>query len=336
MTKKTIGFVTLRAQAFHSGHRHMLREAHSKCDFLLILIGSANSARTIKNPFTYLERKYEIEKFLQHNFSDSANEFRIYPLNDYKYSDTQWMSDVDAIISENVDANSEVVMFGHHKAGNHYLDWLAAQYKFVNIESIYDMNATEIRNRWFKNERHHFHEDVLADYDYFEKEKVTFANYPYPETLNFMCGDVVLECAGHILLIKRKHAPGRNTWALPGGFKNNTETSIDCAFRELIEETNVRVAEKVLRGSVVSTKLFDDPKRGMGIPRNALAVHIRIDLNADGKFPRISPKDDALEVGFFPIKTIMNDMELFDDHSGIISVLCSVNAIPAHMNPRFN
>lgn len=334
MTKKKIGFVTLRAQAFHTGHRHMLREAKSKCDLLLILIGSANSARTIKNPFTYHERKHEITKFLQHNFSDDG--FKIYPLNDYKYSDTQWMSDVDAIISENAGADSEVIMFGHQKTGNTYLDLLAVQYKFVNIESIYDINATEIRNRWFKNERHHFHEDVLADHDYFEKEKVTFAVYPYPETLNFVCGDVVLECAGHILLIKRKHAPGRNTWALPGGFKNNNETSLDCAFRELTEETNVRVAEKVLRGSVVSTKLFDDPTRGMGIPRNTLAVHIRINLNPDGTFPRIAPKDDALEVGFFPIKTIMNDMELFDDHSGIISVMCNVTSLPAHMNPRFN
>ena len=85
------------------------------------------------------------------------------------------------------------------------------------------------------------------------------------------------------LLIRRKHDPFAGSWALPGGFKNNKESSLDCAFRELTEETNVRVAEKVLRGSIVQTKLFDDPNRGMGIPRNTLAVHIRIDLNFDNK-----------------------------------------------------
>ena len=63
---------------------------------------------------------------------------------------------------------------------------------------------------------------------------------------------------------------------------NSNETFLDCAVRELIEETNIRVPEKVLRGSIVKTELFDSPKRSFGIPRNTLAVYFRINPDPDG------------------------------------------------------
>jgi bifunctional NMN adenylyltransferase/nudix hydrolase len=330
MTNKKLGVLILRAQPLHAGHRDLIRKARSQCDNLLLLIGSANSPRTITNPYTFKEREAKILTFLNHE--DFKNVF-VYPLNTYCYSDAQWMSDVESIISENI-TDEEVIIFGHMKPGNSYLS-MFPQYKFQNIESVFDINATGIRTRWFEDERHNFHVDVLADYDYFKQETIKFADYPYPETLNFSCGDAVLECSGHVLLIKRKHAPGRNTWALPGGFKNRDETFLDCAIRELVEETNVRVPEKVLRGSIVSTKLFDAVNRGQGIPRSALAVHIKVNLNPDGTLPRVTPKDDALQAEWFPISKIMNDMELFDDHSSIIQDMCNVLPIPAHKNPKF-
>lgn len=222
------------------------------------------------------------------------------------------------------------------KIENTYLKWFP-QYTYHNVEATYKVNATQIRDKWFDSESPSdiFTDTVVEDWKYFQKEKETFANYPYPETLNFNCGDVVLECAGHILLIQRSRAPGRGTWALVGGFKNANESFIDCAIRELFEETNIRVPEKVLRGSIVGTKIFDAPDRGMGLTRVTMAVHIKIDLDKDGKLPRANGADDAMEAKWFTIEKIMNDMELFDDHKGIISVLCGVQSIPAHKNPKY-
>lgn len=338
MTKYKVGFLIMRAQPLHSGHRDLIRKAKAQCDSLVLLIGSANSPRTIKNPFTYKERVEKIESFLIHEYGDLlACNVCIEPLNDYRYSDTQWISDVDSIISSydmNTELNMEAIIFGHMKEGNNYLKWFP-QYRFQNIDSVIDVHATGIREEWFRVARHNFSPEVLEDWDYFRKEKTVFAGYPYPETLNFNCGDAVLECAGHILLIQRKRAPGRGTWALPGGFKNSNETFVDCAIRELIEEANVRVPEKVLRGSIVNKVLFDAPNRGMGLPRSTLAVHIRVNLDSDGNLPRVSPKDDAFDAQWFPINKIMNDMALFDDHCDIISELCGVLPIPANMNPRY-
>lgn len=332
--QKTIrqGFLILRAQPLHAGHRDLIRKSRALCDHLTILVGSANSPRTIKNPYTFREREQKIFEFINHE-STLSNVY-VLPLNDYVYSDTQWLSDVNAIIVAACRDTDEAIIFGHMKEGNRYLSWFP-QYKFTHIDSVVDLHATGIRDDWFVNARHNFQPEVLADYDYFVKEKLTFAAYPYPETLNFNCGDAVLECAGHIALIKRKHAPGQGNWAIPGGFKNNNETLLDCVIRELIEETNVRIPEKVLRGSIVSSHVFDSPTRGMGIPRITMAYHIRVAQNSNGTLPRMTPKDDALEANWFPINKIMNDMELFDDHSSIISKMCNVLPLPAHKNPRF-
>lgn len=43
-----------------------------------------------------------------------------------------------------------------------------------------------------------------------------------------------------VLLIKRKYAPFENTWAIPGGFVQATESIEDAAARELYQETGVR------------------------------------------------------------------------------------------------
>lgn len=336
MTKR-LGFVTMRAQPLHDGHKHLIREAAKQCDQLLILLGSANLPRTIQNPFSFQERKSAIVNWITSEFSYiGKNKFSILPVNTYVYSDSQWISDVTNLVeaTRKTRGFDEAIMFGHMKAGNEYLKWFP-NFKSVNIESDYDISATQIRRAWFKDRPEMFDPDVISDYEYFQKEKVIFGNYPYPSTLNFCCADAILECAGQVLLIQRKFAPGRNNWALPGGFKENRETFMDCALRELIEETNVRVPEKVLRGSIVNTKIFDSPFRGSGIPRLTMAVHIKINVNPDGSLPRAHGTDDAMLARWWPLQDVVNSIPMHDDHAGIISDMCKVMPVPAHMNKRY-
>jgi bifunctional NMN adenylyltransferase/nudix hydrolase len=172
---------------------------------------------------------------------------------------------------------------------------------------------------------------VQDDWAFYQKEKVTFGNYPFPETLNFNCSDAILECQGHVLLIQRKFAPGRGAWALPGGFRNQRETFLDCAIRELIEETNVRVPEKVLRGSIVKTELFDDPSRSFGIPRNTMAVYMRINPNPDFSLPRANGADDAALCKWVPLTDALNTIQMYDDHKDILSKVTGVNSMPAFL-----
>ncbi|MDB4461416.1 NUDIX domain-containing protein, partial [bacterium] len=155
---------------------------------------------------------------------------------------------------------------------------------------------------------------------------------PFKNTLNFNCSDAIVECEGNILLIERKSVPGAGTWALAGGFKNSDETFLDCAIRELVEETNLKVPEKVLRGSIVNKRLFDFPNRGMGIARNTLAVHIRISPDNSGKLPKVKASDDAKSAKWVSLHDALNNHMLFDDHAAIISTMTGVNPIPAYLN----
>ena len=312
-----------RFQPVHQGHIHALGVAASQVDKLYILIGSANTCRSIKNPWTFAERVNMIRAKMHAN---RIQNFEIIPLNDYRYSDTQWMSDVRATI-EHYNMGSPV-LFGHMKDGNNYLRWFP-ELKFRDIESQYSINATTIRNQMFEDNDPDMPETVRGDYAFYQKEKQLFKDYPFPETLNFNCSDAILECQGHILLIQRKFSPGKGAWALPGGFRNQRETFLDCAIRELIEETNVRVPEKVLRGSIVNTQLFDDPSRSFGIPRNTMAVYMRISPNPDGSLPRANGADDAALCKWVPLTDALNNIEMYDDHKDIVSKVTGVMPIPA-------
>ena len=133
-------------------------------------------------------------------------------------------------------------------------------------------------------------------------------------------------------MIRRKYSPGAGTWALPGGFKNAKETFTDCAIRELQEETNVRIPEKVLRGRISKVQMFDNPSRNYGIPRCSQVLLIEVQCNPDGSLPRANGADDASECKWIPINEVVNNVPMFDDHKDIIQVMTNVSARPFHKN----
>jgi len=319
-----LGIFIGRFQPAHEGHLHAIGIAASQVNQLLVLIGSANQCRSIKNPFSFYERKTMLIKKCR---AAGITNIHILPLNDHRYNDEQWISDVK-VTAENFIDSSSVILFGHYKEGNDYLKWFP-EWEYRSIEATYTVNATAIREQWFKDDDFNLPETVRADWKYYQAEKERFKNYPFIETLNFNCSDAILICQGKVLLVKRKFSPGKGAWALPGGFKNAKETFLDCAIRELQEETNVRVPEKVLRGSVVKTQLFDSPTRSFGIPRNTMAVLIKIQPDADGKPPRANGQDDAEEVKWIGISDVLNRENLYDDHAAIISEMTGAKPIPA-------
>ena len=313
----------------HPGHRDLIRQICKKFGSVIIMVGSANRPATIKNPSSYEFRKQELVRFAER---ESLN-VKVVPLNDYLYSDVNWKRDVLATIDHTLPEGTKPVLVGFDKEGNDYLHWFGSEgIEFEGFTSSVKISGSEVREDMFKRGQGSMPKTVFDDYNYFEEEKKKFSVYPYPETLSFLCADALVVCNDHVLLIKRKRAPGEGTWALPGGFKNQRETLFDAAIRELYEETGIKVPEKVIRGSVVDTKLFDDPRRSLGIPRISFVVHIKIAPNPDGTLPRVVAADDAAAVKWVNIYEILNGIPLFDDHQDIISAMTGIIASPAIFN----
>jgi len=114
----------------------------------------------------------------------------------------------------------------------------------------------------------------------------------------------------HILLIKRKNPPFQGAWALPGGFLDMKETLVECALREMEEETSVSLDQKDLEFLLVA----DDPQRD---PRTRVISAVYL---ARGHVNEFSPEaaDDAREVAWFPLDRLP---PLAFDHSRILSEL---------------
>lgn len=115
--------------------------------------------------------------------------------------------------------------------------------------------------------------------------------------------DAVVVKDNKILLVKRKKAPFKNFWALPGGFVNYGERTEDACLRELKEETSINGIIKGLVG------VYSDPNRD---PRHHTISIIYI---VKWKSGTIKAGDDAKDAKQFDIKKLPN---LAFDHSKII------------------
>jgi bifunctional NMN adenylyltransferase/nudix hydrolase len=322
MTKEDKGIVLGRFQPLHEGHEHLIKSALDKFNKVLVIIGSANQVRSPKNPYTYQERVAMISKRFYDNVESEALIFA--PLNDYKYDEEKWVSDF--IDTKRHFGMRDATLCVHFKQDNAYAKKICS--KVYEVESHINLDATTIRQKLF--ECRSLPEEVMEDMMFYKKEKELFANYPFQETLQFNCADCVVLAHSCILLIKRKNAPGKGRWALPGGYKNSSESFQSTAIRELREETGLRGYVN-LPEYIKDSKLYDAPNRGFGIPRVTRAF--LFDLPADYP-PVLLAGDDALEAKWFPIEKIASNLPLYDDHKDIIFDMLnrrtSVRELPAY------
>lgn len=130
--------------------------------------------------------------------------------------------------------------------------------------------------------------------------------------------DTVVVCNGHVLIIKRKNAPGKGLYALPGGHVNPKEKLVDAALRELREETTIDVSNRILKNSIVDMKVFDHPERSerARVITHAYLIH----LKEYAVLPTISHSDDAADAFWLPIG-MLEKRKMFEDHYDIAQAM---------------
>ncbi len=340
-----------RFEPFHNGHLRNYSYAASIAEQVHFLIGSSDEPRTIKNPFTFQEREGMIKNIIGESskvLGTLEHNYRISPLHDYGYNDNMWIRGVqDAVAHQNflTRSDDEIVILGHEKdESSWYLrafpNW---QYQPLNgyvDHGTHPIDATKIRELYFEgmfdymqgavpvpvfNSLLEFSETpeyktLVEEYEFIKNYKKAWAAAPYPPT--FFCVDAVVIQGGHILLVRRKFAPGKGLWALPGGFLNPKETARTAMLRELKEETRIKVPLPVLQGCITYERLFDKPDRSLR--GRTLSQAFLIELNGgDTKLPKIQASDDAAESQWFPINEVLGNMRsmMFDDHYSMVQTM---------------
>lgn len=327
-----------RFQPFHIGHEQVIRTALTLADNVIVLIGSANLPRTIKNPWTYMERVGMIADGLNLPREDRGRVMYA-PLPDVAYNDQKWVANVQKVVDEltsavtDIKGEQKIGIIGHAKDSSSYYLKMFPQWSLVEHSMNEVISATDLRGLMFEGKNIKFLQGLLPpatfdyvskfssrpefaqlveEYNHIQKYKQAWKAAPYAPT--FVTTDAVVVQSGHVLLIQRRAAPGAGLWALPGGFVNQEEYLIDGMVRELREETKLKVPVPVIKGSVVLQRVFDKPDRSL---RGRTITHAFLVQLPPGELPQVKGSDDAKDAKWVPINAIKEN-EMFEDHWSII------------------
>lgn len=342
MTYDALVFIG-RFQPFHKGHAAVIDAALKQAKQVIVVVGSSFSARSIRNPFTFAERKAMIEAC----YAD--NRVKVVPVSDYPYDDNKWIAAIQNVVHGAIavdgwsDFPPKIGLIGHSKDHTSYYLNIFPSWGSVEVANVDSINATTIRDVLFGADRDldyinsympdssrnimnsiitagnsSYWDTLTKEYSMVATYKKSWSAAPYPPT--FMTTDAVVIHSGHILLVKRGAMPGAGLWALPGGFLNQSETMLDGCIRELREETRIKVPEPVLRGSIVSSKTFDAPHRS--VRGRTITQAFFIDLGM-GKLPRVKGSDDAEKARWVPFNEVKQEL-LYEDHFHIIDTFIPI------------
>lgn len=166
MEKYDVAIFCGRFQPFHKGHSQALKKALIYSDQVVVLVGSSKAAPTIKNPFTFDQRRQMIEACLT---SSERSRTAILPLRDHFYSEDLWLSEFQEKVSGYIKPTDSVALVGRYKDSSSYYLNLFPQWDFLDVSNTEAVNATDIRKILFERdeklvievERDHYGQKVI-------------------------------------------------------------------------------------------------------------------------------------------------------------------------------
>lgn len=354
-----------RFSPFHNGHAEVLRRASSTYNHVLVLIGSVFKARNPKNPWTGPERAQMVLSWgAEHGFDNIKIELaRDFPYNDQLWiANIQRLvrEEIEQLqrSTYSLSTEFEVVVTGADRDSStfylkYFPDWsldLTEENRSVSLA----LSATSVREVFFGQrfdgvdiapksaelllrsflppttvellalfEGTSEYQELKSEHEFNIKYREPYNALPYG--VIFHTVDALVVQAGHVLLVRRRHRPGKGLWALPGGFLEQNERLVDGALRELREETAIDVSPGLLKGSIKYHDDFDYPERSLRGRTITTCYLIQLpDFIQDGQviLPKVKAQDDAEKVRWVPIDEVMQNPDMFfEDHFEIIEFL---------------
>lgn len=328
-----------RFEPVHQGHMALLRHGLAQAREAIVVLGSAWQARSPKNPFTWQERAEMVLGALP---EADRPRVRFLPVRDY-YNEAVWVQAVRQGVAALLapawpgGAAPRIGLVGHFKdATSSYLSRFPG-WDLMDLERQGSIDATAIRDTLFgaapatvdsalapladgippstldflrRFARQPSFLALQEEWRMLRGYRAAWSTAPYPPV--FVTVDAVLRCQGHVLLIRRAHAPGKDLWAVPGGFIEPRETLWQSCLRELAEETHCPLPEATLRAALRQVAVFDHPDRSQ---RGRTITHAHFFDLQDIPLPAVLGGDDALQAQWVPLDRLaaMED-QFFEDH----------------------
>jgi bifunctional NMN adenylyltransferase/nudix hydrolase len=322
-----------RFQPFHFGHLALLQQALTLAPKVVVVIGSAFQARSPKNPFTWRERAEMVRLALGE--ADGAR-VAFLPVRDH-YDEGRWVAAVQAGVTAGLPQGASVALVGHFKdATSGYLRAFTG-WTVKPLPRVAGADGTGMRDALFAAGLEDREATLAAlveqapastlaflrawlalpqaaelaeEWRVLQGYKAAWASAPYPPV--FVTVDAVVQCAGHVLLVRRGQAPGKGLRAVPGGFIEQRETVYQSAVRELEEETGLHLLDTAMRHALREVAVFDHPDRSQ---RGRTLTHAHHFDLGDRELPEVQGADDALDATWVPIDTLASLEDQFhDDH----------------------
>ncbi len=328
-----------RFQPFHNGHLGVLLRALEIANRVVVVLGSARRARNIKNPYSDDERHEMVFDAVRQTDASLAGRVCVAAVRDY-YDNGKWVTAVTAEVANAIGAAKagSIGIIGHNKDHSSYYLKEFPQWSGIEVPNQTGVSATDLRAEMFSASPDAWakvtrsvpepvlgklkafaatapYRDLCEEYRAVAAGKKAWASAPYPPI--FVTVDAVLRVRDHVLMIERKHAPGKGQWALPGGFLDPDERLLDASLRELAEETEINLPRDVIMRAYRDREVFDHPDRSV---RGRTVTHgFFFDLG-NMPLPRVAGSDDAALAQWVPINNLVNqEARIFEDHLHIIA-----------------
>jgi bifunctional NMN adenylyltransferase/nudix hydrolase len=314
-------------EPFHHAHRAALEHAFTQAGCVLVLVGSAGAARTLRHPWTAEER---VEMVLAGARDLDRSALRVAAVPDHLYDDARWARVVEEAAAAALPQARRIAQLAWVPGAEDRP--LLPSWTLLAVRAPAAPGFWEVRRGVFgdaSDARAQFdaalpastrgfldgyrtapHFEALADeMRYIERFQASWNSAPYPPI--FVTTDAVVVHDAHLLLVRRGQPPGKGLWALPGGFVDQDETLFQACLRELQEETGMALPASGMRQALRGHHAFDAPHRSL---RGRTITHVfRFDLDAER--PSVQGGDDAAEAQWVPLHCFAGmQAQMFEDH----------------------
>lgn len=146
-----------RFQPFHIAHREVIDIALAQAKQVILVLGSAQDERSIKNPFSIAER----QQMILSSFDEVTRQrIQFVPIIDL-YNDEKWVKAVkdgvnDFIVQRHQNENEKerkTGLIGHFKDDSSYYLALFPEWQLVELENLKNqLSATPLRAKYYQGE----------------------------------------------------------------------------------------------------------------------------------------------------------------------------------------